>query len=130
MQWDASPNAGFTTGTPWMPVNPNTSRINAQVQVQDPESVFAWYRALIAMRHRDAVVRDGRFELLLPADTQVYAFTRTLATERLLVVANFSSEPVSCALDLDGAVELCNYREPVTDHLRPWEVRIYRQRVR
>ncbi len=130
MQWDDSENAGFTTGTPWLSVNPNYPRINAAAQVKDPESVFAWYRELIALRHRDPVVREGRFELLLPSDPQVYAFTRTLEAQRLLVVANFSSEPVTPALDMDGTVQLCNYREPVTDHLRPWEVRIYRQRVR
>ena len=129
MQWDGSAQAGFTTGTPWLAVNPNASRINAEAQVKDPESVFAWYRELIAMRHRDVVVRHGAFELLLPADPQVYAFTRTLDAQRLLVVANFSSEPAEPALDMDGQIEVCNYREPVTDHLRPWEVRVYRQRV-
>ena len=129
MQWDGSDQAGFTTGTPWLAVNPNHDRINAAAQVGDPESVFSWYQRLIDLRHRDPVVRDGRFELLLPADPQVYAFTRTLGDDRLLVVANFGGEPVLVPLEMDGEIVLCNYREPVGPDLRPWEIRVFRQRV-
>lgn len=129
MQWDASDQAGFTTGTPWMPVNPNHVRINAAAQQNDPESVFAWYRELINLRHKEPVVREGLFELLLPADPDVYAFTRTMGPDRLLIVANFGADPVEPALEMDGSMVMCNYREAVTDHLRAWEVRVYRQRV-
>ncbi len=129
MQWDDSDQAGFTTGTPWLSVNPNHDRINAAAQVGDPESVFSWYRRLIELRHRDPVVRNGRFELLLPADPQVYAFTRTLGDDRLLVVANFGGEPVLVPMEMAGEIVLCNYREPVGSALRPWEIRVFRQRV-
>ena len=129
MQWDGCDQAGFTTGTPWLAVNPNSGRINAAAQVGDPESVYSWYRRLIALRHQDPVVRDGRFELLLPADPQVYAFTRTLGDDRLLVVANFGREPVLVPMEMDGEIVLCNYREPVGQDLRPWEIRVFRQRV-
>jgi len=98
--------------------------------VADPESVYHYHRRLIALRHEDPVVRDGDFELLLPDDPAVFAFARSLAGTRLLVVGNFSGEPVEVALELDGEVVICNYREPVGAQLRPWEVRVYRQRDR
>ena len=66
VQWDASPGAGFTTGTPWLAINPDHATVNAAAQVGDPGSVFEHYRRLIALRHEDPVVTDGDFELLLP----------------------------------------------------------------
>jgi len=128
MQWDATPGAGFTTGTPWLAVNPNHVTINAAAQVADPESVYHFYRRLIALRHEDPVVRDGNFELLLPDDPAVFAFARSLAGTRLLVVGNCSGEPVEVDLELGGEVVICNYREPVGVRLRPWEVRVHRRR--
>src|SRR6201999_2218937 len=59
MQWDDSPHAGFTTGMPWLAVNPNSTEINAQAAVEDPDSVFHHYRKLIALRHDLEVVREG-----------------------------------------------------------------------
>jgi oligo-1,6-glucosidase len=129
MQWDDTPNAGFTTGSPWLAVNPNYPRINAAAEVADPESVYAYYRRLIALRHDDPVVREGEFELLLPADPSIYAFTRTGEGVRLLVVGNLGREPVRVPFDLDGEHVLANYREPQGNVLRPWEARIYRQVV-
>ena len=86
MQWDDSPNAGFTTGTPWFPVNPNYRSINAASQVDDPGSVFHHYRALIALRHDEPTVVYGDFTMLLPEDPQVYGFTRRLESTELLVL--------------------------------------------
>jgi len=91
MQWDASEHAGFTTGTPWLPANANKAEINAAAAVADPDSVFHHYRRLIALRHEDPVVVEGRFELLLPEHEQLWVFTRTLGGDGLLVVANCSS---------------------------------------
>jgi oligo-1,6-glucosidase len=90
MQWDAGEQAGFTTGTPWLPVNPNYRQINAAAQTGDPGSVFSYYRRLIALRHELPVVAHGDFTMLLPDDEQVYAFTRRLDGTELLVAANFS----------------------------------------
>ena len=72
MQWDAGPHAGFTTGTPWLPANPNHVEINAVAAQADPSSVFNHYRALIALRHDNPLVVDGRFELLLPDHPQLW----------------------------------------------------------
>ncbi len=78
MQWSAEPGAGFTAGTPWIGVNPNHAQVNAAAQVDDPESVYAFYQRLIALRHADPVVVDGDFRMLLPDDPAVYAFAREL----------------------------------------------------
>jgi oligo-1,6-glucosidase len=102
MQWDDSPGAGFSAGRPWLEVNPNHVEINAAAQVDDPGSVFAHHQTLIALRHDDPVVVHGRFELLLPDDEQLYAFTRTLDSTSLLVVANLSDDPAD-ATGLPGA---------------------------
>ncbi|GAB3625123.1 oligo-1,6-glucosidase [Mariniluteicoccus endophyticus] len=95
MQWDDSPHAGFTTGEPWIDVNPNHAQVNAAAARADQDSVFHHYRRLIALRKTEPTVVDGRFVLLLPDHPQVWAFTRTPDGEgrTLVVVANCSSEP-------------------------------------
>ncbi|SDL77287.1 oligo-1,6-glucosidase [Arthrobacter sp. ov407] len=100
VQWDASRHAGFTTGAPWIAVNPNANHINAAAQVDDPDSVYSFYRKVIALRHAEQVVSHGNFTMLLPDDPHVYAFTRALAgspgspsdSTELLVLGNFSGE--------------------------------------
>jgi len=137
MQWDDSEHAGFTTGDPWLPANPNKDTINVAAAMADEDSVLHHYRALVDLRHRLPVVVDGRFELLLPEDPQLWAFTRTLGDEVLLVLANCSSEKASvepgAVPDLEGA-ELLLGTHPVDSpggsgdpgDLRPWESRVYR----
>ena len=95
VQWDASPHAGFTTGEPWLAVNPNHVEVNAAAQREDPHSVLAHYRRLIALRHTEPVVAHGDFTMLLPAHPGVYAFTRRHEDVELLVLGNFSGEPVT-----------------------------------
>ena len=131
VQWDASANAGFTTGTPWAPVNPNHVEINAEAARRDPVSVYAHFKALIALRHDDEVVREGRFDLLLPDHEQLWAFTRTLGEQRLLVLANCSSQAAELPVDglpaLDGAeLVLGTHQDADASALAPWESRILR----
>jgi oligo-1,6-glucosidase len=95
VQWDGSEHAGFTKGRPWLPVHANKDVVNAEAEVADPDSVFHHYRRLIELRHQHPVVVDGRFALLLPDDERIWAFTRTLGDDTLLVLANCSSQPVS-----------------------------------
>lgn len=92
MQWDDGPGAGFTTGTPWLKLNPNYKQINVQAAIEDPDSVYHHYKALIALRRRLSVAIYGKYDLLLPDDEAVYAYTRTLDGESLLVIANLSAE--------------------------------------
>ena len=140
MHWDSTAAAGFTTGQPWIAVNPNYRDINAAAQADDPDSVLAHFRAVIELRHSDPVVAHGDFTMLLPEDEQVYAFTRSYQGNELLVVGNFSGSAARAAVsdeaDWAGAeLVLGNYppadgRSDVPDdqiRLRPWEARIYRR---
>ena len=129
MQWDDSPQAGFTTGTPWIAVNPNHATINAAAARADERSVFHHYRRLIELRHTSAVVVDGDFTMLLPDDPHVYAFSRRLGDEELLVAGNFSGLPQSLAA-IDGLPDWADAEvvignvddpDPVGVGLRPWE---------
>jgi oligo-1,6-glucosidase len=135
MQWDASPSAGFTSGTPWLAVNANHVEINAAAQVDAPDSVFAHHQRLIRLRHEDPVVVHGDFTMLLPEHEQLYAFTRSLDGATLLVLANLSDEPVDAvAAGLPdaaawGAAELVLGNLPVGGEglvLAPWEARVLR----
>ena len=98
MQWTAGKNAGFTDGTPWIAVNENCREINAEEQLVREDSVFRFYQKLVAFRHSQPVVIDGRFQLLLPDDTQIFAYERITGGERLLAVCNLSGKPASFAL--------------------------------
>jgi oligo-1,6-glucosidase len=123
MQWDGSEHAGFTTGTPWLPVNPNHDEINAAAAIADPGSVFHHYRRLIELRHTEPIVSAGAFEMLLPDDERVYAFVRRLDALEWLVLGNFSAEHVT--VDLPGWVDA----EVVLGEgsglaLSPWEGRV------
>ena len=89
-QWDDSENAGFTTGTPWIMVNPNYKEINAKAELADPNSVFYYYQKLIQLRKEKEIIVYGTYDLLLPESKELYAYTRTLGEEKLLVVCNFS----------------------------------------
>ena len=132
MQWNASANAGFTTGTPWLSVNPNHAAINADAARADPDSVFHWYRQLIHLRHTLPVVVHGDYRPLLPADEQILAYLRSWQTQRLLVLANLSGRPAIADLGQDrdllqGHVLLATHPRttpagaaaPLT--LEPWE---------
>ena len=138
VQWDASPGAGFTTGTPWLAINPDHVTVNAAAQAGDPNSVFEHYRRLIALRHEDPVVTDGDFELLLPGHPVIWAFLRRTAAAELLVAASFSADVVDAVLPVDpdwadAAVVLTSLNgdpplQPLPSlKLRPWESVIWRR---
>lgn len=126
MQWTAGENAGFTTGTPWLPVNENHRFLNAEAELADPDSVFHYYRRLIALRKQYDVFRDGRFTLLCPEDPQVFAYTRDTDAAHMLVVCNFSGAEAAFSLPeafRHAETLIANYPgEP--EILRPWEAKI------
>ena len=127
MQWTAGRNAGFTEGTPWMPVNPNHTFINAESQVGDPDSVFHFYKKLIALRKQYPVIVHGDFTLLMPEDEQVFAYTREYEGKTLLVACNFSGEEAALdeAAHTRGEMLIANYKdEGDKTALRAWEVRV------
>ncbi len=131
VQWDASPSAGFTPGTPWIPVNPDHAEWNAAVQRDDPTSVFAHHKRLIALRHADPVVALGDFTMLLPEHDELYAFTRSLDGATLLVVCNLgaSAHPLGDLLPEAAGAHLVLGNLPDDGDpavLRPWEARVLR----
>lgn len=95
MQWDDSENAGFTTGTPWIGVNPNYKTINAKAALADEDSVFHYYQKLIALRKEQPILVYGRYALLEPDHESLYVYTRTLEEQKMLVICNFTKEEVS-----------------------------------
>ncbi|WP_156153567.1 glycoside hydrolase family 13 protein [Domibacillus robiginosus] len=134
MQWDAGENAGFTTGIPWLKVNPNCSDINVEQALNDPNSVFYYYQKLIKLRKQYEVIVYGTYELILKEHLQVYAYTRRFVDQILLVINNFSAETAQCQLP-EGikykSVELLISNEPVKEGftpsitLTPYESRVY-----
>jgi len=129
MQWDDTSHAGFTEGTPWLSVNPNYLLVNAAAATADPGSVFHHYRRLIRLRHEQSVIVHGRFELLLPDHEQIWAFTRSLPGQTVLVLANCSSRPATVPSgslpELDGStVWLATHPVAPGPVLQPWESRV------
>ena len=133
MQWDTTEQAGFTTGKPWMKVNPNYTEINAAEQVDCEDSIFNYYRKLIQLRKELPVLTDGKFTMLDMDHNQIFAYLRDNGEDKLLVVCNFYGNTVDYAVSEKAEnLELLigNYTEEnmQTDVLRPYEARIYRIR--
>ena len=89
-QWDDTENAGFTSGTPWIMVNPNYKEINAMEQLEREDSVFNYYKKLIRLRKENPVIVYGNYDLIFPESEEIFAYTRTLDREKLLVLCNYS----------------------------------------
>lgn len=113
-QWDDSENGGFTTGEPWIMVNPNYTEINAKNQLEDPDSVFHYYQKLIQLRKEKELIVYGIYDLLLPESKEIYAYTRTLGDEKLITICNFSEQEVEMEIPeefLEGNYLISNYPE-------------------
>jgi oligo-1,6-glucosidase len=129
MQWSDATHAGFTTGHPWIDVNPNYRTINVSAARAEPGSILDHYRRLIALRKAHPVIVEGRYEPYFEEDPQLFVYIRTLEGTRLTVVANFSGAPAGMAvpavLETRGTCLVANHR-PVTElrghvDLDPWE---------
>lgn len=129
MQWSAAPNAGFTTGTPWIGVNPNYRTINVEAQENDPDSVLCFYRRLIALRRELPIITEGDYALLLADHPQIFAYQRSWQGQRLYVICSFSAQTFDAPEILPycgGRLLLCNYApDGDTQTLRPYEARVY-----
>ena len=117
MPWDDSENAGFTTGTPWLALNPNYKKINVADQLRREDSVFHYYQKLIRLRKENEIIVYGKYELLLPEDENIFAYTRTLGDKKLITVCNFSkSEQKFDFTDYENArVLISNYGGDIRD---------------
>ena len=130
MQWDAGINAGFSSGTPWLKLNPNHREINVAAALADPASIFHHYRRLVALRKERAAMVHGDYRPLFESHAQVFAYERRLGDERIVVINNFTSETVELELPADlgrlgGECLLSNYPAPAPTRgrlaLRPYE---------
>ena len=130
VQWDCSPNAGFTTGKPWFYVNENYPQINVAQQEEDPESVLNFYRKAIALRKKLSCVRWGNYREYRPLSGKHYIFSRQDSRQKILVVCSYSKRAthfrVPRGFTLDTAkLALCNYTNPESHKLKPYECRVY-----
>lgn len=140
MQWNDSWQAGFTTGEPWIGVNPNYRTINAEEALQDPDSIFHYYKRLIALRKQHPIMVYGDYSIVAEEHEQLYVYTRTLGEEQWLVILNFSERealfdltemklPSAAQLELiisndeaaSASVTSSRYMP-----LRPYEARVYK----
>ena len=137
MQWDASDNAGFTEGTPWIRVKPNYKEINVENALKDRNSVFYYYQKLIKLRKEHEIIVYGDVNLLMEDDENIFAYTRSYNDEKLLVILNFFEKEAEFKLDegmkFDGAeLLISNYEvdnpELKNMILRPYEARVYKTR--
>ncbi|MED3824985.1 alpha-glucosidase [Priestia flexa] len=135
VQWDSSPNAGFTTGTPWLKVNPNFQKINAAKATADSDSIYYYYQKLINLRKQYDIIVYGKYDLILEEHEQIFAYTRVLENKKLVVLTNFTGESAAFNLPEDIHLEsaeliIGNYQvregEMVDlSKLKPYEARVY-----
>jgi oligo-1,6-glucosidase len=135
MQWDDREHAGFTTGEPWIAVNPNYKEINVKQAIQDEESIFYYYKKLIELRKNNEIVVYGTYDLILENNPSIFAYVRTYGEEKLLVIANFTAD--ECVFELpedivysESELLIHNYDlenvliENIT--LRPYEAMVFK----
>ncbi|MBC7960534.1 MAG: alpha,alpha-phosphotrehalase [Vallitaleaceae bacterium] len=119
MQWDASEQGGFTSGKPWIQVNPNYKNIHVKNALEDRNSIFYHYQKLIQLRKSMPIITYGDFELLLEDHPQIFAYLRTNQVERLLVISNFSNE--KALFELDAKVEVAGFKVLLSNYYRDYE---------
>jgi alpha-glucosidase len=135
MQWSDDQEAGFTTGTPWMKVNPNYKEINVKKQLEDEHSILSFYKKMIQLKKNNDVFTYGKYELLLEEDPQIYVYTRESETNKVVVLSNLTGEAATFAVDelelKHDQLLLANYEIDPHDNLneftlKPFETRVYR----
>ena len=134
MQWSHEANGGFTTGTPWLAVNPNYQTINVEAQEEDPDSILNFYKEMIALRKSEDIFVYGTYDLVFEDHQEIYAYTRTLGEKRVLILCNLTNKQTSINLEkiTVSTDQLLLSNIPVEEHesiqeltLKPFEARIY-----
>jgi len=137
MQWSAEEGAGFTTGMPWLKLNPNYKEINVAAAEQDENSILHYYKKMIKLRKSDELFIYGKYELILPDDEQVYAYTREWNGEKAVIIVNMFGREAQITLPeqlnsykfdfvLGNLQQSTPYDQTMT--LAPYEARIYRSK--
>ncbi|MGO1589081.1 MAG: glycoside hydrolase family 13 protein [Alkalibacterium gilvum] len=128
VQWNATEEAGFTTGKPWLPVQPNYKHINIEAALESDESIFYTYKELITLRKENPIVVWGDYELLLPEDETLFAYKRSYENKTWLVLANVSKETKELKMPENNSIErviMSNYGRNEIDlesiELQPFE---------
>ena len=130
MQWTAERHAGFTSGTPWLPVNENYRTLNAAAEEEDSDSVLHFYRHLAKLRETIPALLDGVYEELLEENEQIYAFSRTLGKARIKTAVNFSTKDAALPAGFLRGTRLAgSYADAPTTSLRPLEAVIYEEEI-
>jgi oligo-1,6-glucosidase len=133
-QWDATANAGFTTGNPWLKVNPNYKNINFGAEVGDMNSCLSYFKKIVKLRKSNKILVYGKYQLLDKDNPKVYAYIRTSSTEKWLVLLNFSKDVLLLEPKKYGAENrtkiISNYATEMMDDgnipLQPYEAKIYK----
>ncbi|MBO5010632.1 MAG: alpha-glucosidase [Clostridia bacterium] len=130
VQWSAEKNAGFTTGTPWLPVNENYKEINVEKEEKDPDSLLNFYRKAIALRKSLPAVRYGEYREHFHRSKKLYVYTRETESQKLLVICSFTEKPAKIKIPSGYNIEkgeliLANYKERDEKILKPYETRVY-----
>ncbi len=135
MQWNEEPQAGFTTGTPWLSVNPNYVQINAREQMERTDSVYRYYQKLIALRKEHDIIVYGRYEIIPDGGENVYAYIRRYEKKKLYVLCNFTPEKQEFSMPIEwkdkrNTLLISNYEDApwqaqVRQALRPYEAVVY-----
>ncbi|MEL6191416.1 MAG: alpha-glucosidase C-terminal domain-containing protein [Bacteroidota bacterium] len=133
MQWDDSPHGGFTTGTPWLKVNPNFKTINAEQQQHDPDSILSYYKKILRLRKENPVLVYGEYESLLPEDEHLYVYRRWDENELFYVVLNFSGSNQTLDLPQSQLSPVINNYASLTKNgrqisLQPWQAIIFNEK--
>ena len=126
MQWDETEYGGFSDVPPWINVSKSKDEINVKKALNDHDSLFYYYKKLIELRKSHDAIINGKYELLLKHNKNIFSYKRTTDNEEILVVSSFSKRVVNLPLNLNGyKLILSNYSENVSNVLNPYEARVY-----
>lgn len=136
MQWSSEAHAGFSSTTPWLGLNPNYKKINVEAQQQDPNSILSFYKHMIQLRKKESIFTYGIYDLVLENHPTLYAYTRTMEQQKVIILSNLSDEALTVT-DIDGItykhdnlllanLEVGIHEDTTTLQLAPYEARIYR----
>jgi alpha-glucosidase len=134
MQWTSDVNAGFSPASPWMKVNANYTEINVEKQEKDENSILNFYKKMIRLKKENEIFTYGTYDLLLEEDKQIYAYTRTLGEEKVVVITNLSKSDATFESELTlnsenlllANLDAADHDDVTSINLKPYEARVYR----